>query len=116
MIKYLKAGMMAVTALFILGGALLLKAPPQGTSAQYDAPFETEHISTGELLPGETVDVNTASADELCRIPGIGEVLAQRIIDYRSENGAFLGADELLNISGIGEKSLEKLRPYIRTD
>lgn len=116
MIKYLKTGMIAVTALFILGGALLVIKPEQaGIAAQFDAVYETEHISTGELLPGETVNINTAGKAELCRIPGIGAVLAQRIIDYRNENGAFSDADELLNVKGIGDVSIEKLRPFIRT-
>ena len=116
MIKYLKAGMIAVTALFILGGAALVIKPGQtGIVTQYDTVYETEHVSSGELLPGETVNVNTADEKELCRIPGIGGALARRMIGYRNENGAFSSADELLNVNGIGEKSLEAMRPYIRT-
>ena len=58
------------------------------------------------------VNINTASKKELDALPGIGEVLAQRIIDYRSANGPFSTVDELTKVKGIGAKTLEKLKPY----
>ena len=58
------------------------------------------------------VNINTASKKELDALPGIGETLAQRIIDYRSANGPFSTVDELTKVKGIGEKTLEKLKPY----
>ena len=58
------------------------------------------------------VNINTASKRELDALPGIGEVLAQRIIDYRSANGPFSTVDELTKVKGIGVKTLEKLKPY----
>lgn len=59
------------------------------------------------------VDVNTASAEELVVVPGIGKSLAQRIVDFREKNGAFASVDDLLKVQGIGEKSLAKLRPHL---
>ncbi|MDD6396228.1 MAG: helix-hairpin-helix domain-containing protein [Firmicutes bacterium] len=62
-----------------------------------------------------TVNINTASAEELCEVlPGIGEVKAKSIIEYREAAGGFDSVDELLNVKGIGEKTLEKIRPYCR--
>jgi len=51
--------------------------------------------------------------DELMTIPGIGQVKAQSIVDYRNENGKFNSVDELTNITGIGVKTLEKLRDKV---
>lgn len=66
-----------------------------------------------ELLPGDKVNVNTADLEELCRLPGVGETIGQRIIDYREENGDFTSADELDEVEGIGETTLENMRTYI---
>lgn len=59
------------------------------------------------------VNVNTADAATLDTLPGIGEVLAGRIIEYREQNGPFATVDELINVSGIGEVTLEELRPLV---
>ena len=54
-----------------------------------------------------------ADTEQLTALPGIGEVLAQRIIAYREENGSFLSTDELKNVEGIGEKRLEAILDLI---
>ncbi len=59
------------------------------------------------------LDLNAASAEELERLPGIGAVLAERIVQYRAENGAFQSAEELLEVTGIGEKLLSEIRERI---
>lgn len=59
------------------------------------------------------ININLATAEELDTLPGIGEVLAQRIIDYREEHGPFASVDDLVNVSGIGEVTLEELRDLI---
>lgn len=58
-------------------------------------------------------DLNKATASELDMIPGIGEVISTRIIEYRSNNGSFRSVDELINVTGIGEKTLAKFREYL---
>lgn len=59
------------------------------------------------------LDPNTAPADSLELLPGIGRVLADRIVAYRQDH-RFERAVDLVDVSGIGAKSLERLRPYIR--
>lgn len=59
------------------------------------------------------VNINSASKRMLESLPGIGPVLADRIIDYRTANGAFARVDDLTRVKGIGDKTLEKLVPYI---
>ncbi|MCR4711023.1 MAG: ComEA family DNA-binding protein [Clostridia bacterium] len=59
------------------------------------------------------IDLNTATSEELQRIPGIGPVTAEKILKYREENGPFTDLEELLEISGIGEKTLERMKDYL---
>jgi competence protein ComEA len=68
---------------------------------------------TGGAVAGGLVNVNAALATELEELPGIGEVIAQRIIDYRTENGPFATVDELLDVSGIGDAILESIRELV---
>lgn len=56
------------------------------------------------------VNINTASADELTKLKGIGPSLAERIVAYRTEHGPFTSADELTRVKGIGNKKLQQLK------
>ena len=62
---------------------------------------------------GGPVNVNTATADQLETLPGIGPVLAQRIIDFREKNGPFTSVDQLEDVSGIGPVTMEGLRDLV---
>ena len=59
------------------------------------------------------VDLNTATLDQLEALPGIGPVLAQRILDYRQQHGPFHAVQDLLNVSGIGDAHLADLEPLV---
>ena len=61
------------------------------------------------------ININTADLEELTALPGIGQVLGQRILDYRTENGSFETPEALLNVEGIGEGKLEDILDLIET-
>jgi len=67
----------------------------------------------GEGQSPQKIDINRAEPWLLEALPGIGEVLAQRIVDYRSENGSFKRIEDLLKVSGIGEAKFEQIKDYI---
>lgn len=69
-----------------------------------------------EILAEGSINLNTATADELDKLPGIGQAMAARIIDYREVNGFFTTIDELKSVSGIGDKTFEKLKVYITVE
>jgi competence protein ComEA len=62
------------------------------------------------------VNLNTATADELQLLPGIGAARAQAVIDLRKQRGGFKSVEELKDVKGIGDTALERLRPFVRLD
>jgi competence protein ComEA len=58
----------------------------------------------------EKVNINTATAEQLQTLPGIGPALAKAIIDHRTKNGKFGKIEELLNVKGVGQKKFQKMK------
>ena len=85
--------------------AAMQTLPPQTTCPEPTTP-ETVSVT----FP---IDINRADAEQLTALPGIGEVLANRIIAYREENGSFLSTQELQNVEDIGEKRLDAILDLI---
>ena len=61
----------------------------------------------------ELIDINSATAKEFERLPGIGPQIAGRIVAYREKNGAFKRVDDITKVRGIGPKTLERLRSHL---
>lgn len=67
-----------------------------------------------ETLVAGSINLNTATAEELDRLPGIGPHYALEIVRYRERHGPFRSVEELLEVKGIGPKKLARIRPYVR--
>jgi comEA protein len=88
---------------------LLLSGMSRDSNAQTSAPSSTAAQPAAAAL----VNLNTATAADLAKLPGIGPAVAARIVEYRQKNGGFKKAEELMNVKGIGEKTFLKLKPLV---
>ena len=80
----------------------------EGASPVIATPIPDVVTSTTELI-----DINIASAEELESLPGIGPTTAQKIIEYREQNGPFLNIEDIINVSGIGPGTYERIKDLI---
>ena len=92
-LRWATPGWALALAIIVLGGVAVAATP-------------------GQNGPG-VVNVNTATLEQLQRLPGIGETRSRAIVQARRENGAFRSIDELGDVHGVGRALLEKLRPFV---
>lgn len=78
--------------------------------------FLAGSLAGGGNQPKKRININAATVEELATLPGIGPVIAQRIVAHREKNGAFRRVEELLIIRGISRKKFEKIKPLITTE
>ena len=97
-----------------ISGMVLIPEVPAPTVLPVDSMGhdidKTQQTNSGE---SGKININNASVSLLQTLPNIGSVLAQRIVDYREENGNFSAPEDLLMVEGIGEKRLDEIREYI---
>ena len=111
LLKKSQWALIAITACFIFAALILFIGRGLPFPAVITNRSETE--DTSSIGANGRININTATVDQLSLLPDIGPKIAQRIIDYREENGSFSSIEELLLIKGIGKKRLEELRDYI---
>jgi competence protein ComEA len=87
---------------------------PSGTKKSPPAATSPTGSATGKLAPGQKVNINTASAEELDALPGIGPTKAQAIVDYRNANGPFKSIEDIQKVSGIKSGEFSKIQDYIK--
>ena len=105
-------------ALLSQPGSLDTAVEDEGTDAAMPVSVKPVSAKTGSI-PRRPVtfplDLNSARLQDLLELPGIGEKLAQRLVEYRKSHGGFRSVDDLRNVSGIGAKRMERLRPLVVT-
>lgn len=75
-----------------------------------------DKIPLTKKLPSGKININSASINELSELPGIGEVTAEKIIEYRELHGSFRNSEEIMKVKGIGEKKFNDMKEFITTE
>lgn len=97
------------------GDKILIPTKSDKSENASEADTSNGGTETGTVYQDERVNINTADSEQLQTLTGIGPVTAEKIIEYREENGRFDNIEDIKNVSGIGEKTFEKLKDDIRT-
>lgn len=106
--------MLALTVIFLIVLSLLfLRAVDVADGTDYTITVTHREREPVTPEPPAPININTASAEELETLPGIGPALAERIIAYRETHGLFENVDDLINVKGIGEAVLSELRDLV---
>jgi competence protein ComEA len=69
--------------------------------------------SAAKAAPTSKINLNTASAEQLATLPGVGPALAGRIVEYRQKSGSFRATKDVMNVKGIGEKNFAKIESWL---
>ncbi len=88
-------------------------SPSKKSSSSSSSSSSSEKTAASKLAPGEKININTASAEELDKLPEIGPVKAQAIVDYRNANGKFASIEDVMKVSGIKEGTFAKIKDHI---
>ena len=83
------------------------------TEDKVAAPAQTASLA---VTQSEIIHINTASVTELDKLPGVGTVIAQRIVDYRTSHGPFTSIDQIQDVKGIGPATFGKMQAQISVE
>ena len=70
-------------------------------------------VAAPKAMPAGKVNINTATAQQLAELPGVGDKLAARIVEYRQKAGSFKATQELMNVQGVGEKNFARIQAHL---
>ncbi len=117
-----------LASLALAGAAVRFVLSPSPSSAPGDVQLEPAPVSHGAglretarraaqlarpLLPGERIDLDRADVTDITRLPRVGPALAQRLVAWRAEHGAFGSLERLDSVPGVGPRLLDALRPWV---
>ncbi|WP_245974540.1 ComEA family DNA-binding protein [Thermomonospora umbrina] len=98
----------------IMDGEQITVGEPSEATAVPPIPGAGAPAAPGAPGARAPLDLNAATVEQLDTLPGVGPVLAQRIIDYRTQNGGFRSVEQLQNVTGIGARRFADLKPLVR--
>ena len=103
---------LAVVAVFTFIALPVIAVEPAATQQQEPAKASAPPAKKAPGLEGQ-ININTAAAEQLELLPGIGKKTADALIEYRTKNGNFTAVDDIAKVKGIGAKKLEKIKQYL---
>lgn len=112
--------LLVVLGLLFIAGAVLVGAfydeKPETAQVIYVSDEDKDRLSAEVSAQDVLININTATAEELQQLEGIGEGISRDIIEYREKNGKFESTEQLLCIKGIGEEKYNDIRHYVTVD
>ena len=123
-----KRAALLLACLALAGAAVRFALSPSPSSPPGDVQLQSSTPSRGAglretarraaqlsrpLAPGERIDLDSADVTEITRLPRVGPALAQRIVAWRAQHGAFGSLERLDSVSGVGPKLVDALRPWV---
>lgn len=106
--------LLAVAAMAVLPAAAAQQAKANGAPPASKA--SSPRSAKSSAAPTSPINLNTATQTQLEALPGVGPKAAQRILEYRKQNGSFKKVEDLMNVKGFGEKTFLKLKPMLTVD
>lgn len=103
---------LALALCVVVVGAVAASAPDFAFPGKTYFPFEPAAAAADKGV-GSVININTATEAELATLPGMGEKIAKRIVEYRTSGGRFSRVEDIKNVRGIGEKTFENIKDKI---